>query len=290
MKTILFNRRKFLKTSTLGIVGGCLAGGLATAWALRPAELLLRPPGALEEDLFLASCIKCGQCLQVCPPQVIELAGIDQGIGIGTPYITPRAGACILCKGLPCVLSCPTGALDHQINHGTEANMGLAVFTGKETCLARDGENDLIARLKQLAQKADDLKKRAKIQLLQDLLERLSSSEKKRFKQNFNLQDESFGQISHVTGTWKTTEWERLVAFAETLESLQESCRVCLDTCPIKEVNPIVFYQVADSTSENPGFEPIVQSSCVGCGVCEMNCPTATASIQVMPRLKGKHN
>ncbi|MCP4370457.1 MAG: twin-arginine translocation signal domain-containing protein, partial [Deltaproteobacteria bacterium] len=94
------SRRKFLKASTLVVTGTAVAYGAVSVPLLRKDRLLLRPPGALEEDVLLASCIKCGQCLQVCPPQVIKLAGIGQGFGIGTPYIIPREGGCILCSGL----------------------------------------------------------------------------------------------------------------------------------------------------------------------------------------------
>ncbi|MBW2707616.1 MAG: 4Fe-4S binding protein [Deltaproteobacteria bacterium] len=70
------SRRKFLKASTLVVVGSAIAYGAVSVPLLRKDRVLLRPPGALDEDIFLASCIKCGQCLQVCPPQVIKLAGI----------------------------------------------------------------------------------------------------------------------------------------------------------------------------------------------------------------------
>ncbi|MBW1695375.1 MAG: 4Fe-4S dicluster domain-containing protein [Deltaproteobacteria bacterium] len=112
------SRRTFLKTSTLIVTGSAIAYGAVSVPLLRSDRLLLRPPGALDEDVFLASCIKCGQCLQVCPPQVVKLAGISQGFGIGTPYIVPRQGGCILCSGLPCVLACLTGALDHNLSLG----------------------------------------------------------------------------------------------------------------------------------------------------------------------------
>jgi len=144
MKKAITRRFFFKKTSTAVIAGGAVVYGVAGVPLLKSKELLLRPPGALDEDTFLASCIKCGQCLQVCPPQVIDLAGISQGLGIGTPFIVPQQGACILCKGLPCVLACPTGALDHQISEGKEAAMGLAVLSKPETCLARKGENDIL--------------------------------------------------------------------------------------------------------------------------------------------------
>ncbi|MEZ5722627.1 MAG: 4Fe-4S binding protein [Paracoccaceae bacterium] len=48
----------------------------------------LRPPGALDEQFF-ASCIKCGQCVQVCPVQAIKLGDGDEGYGFGVPHIMP---------------------------------------------------------------------------------------------------------------------------------------------------------------------------------------------------------
>ena len=92
MKKAITRRFFFKKTSTAVIAGGAVVYGVAGVPLLKSKELLLRPPGALDEDTFLASCIKCGQCLQVCPPQVIDLAGISQGLGIGTPFIVPQQG------------------------------------------------------------------------------------------------------------------------------------------------------------------------------------------------------
>jgi len=54
------SRRKFLKTSTLVVTGGAIAYGAVSVPLLRRNRRLLRPPGALDEDVFLASCLKCG--------------------------------------------------------------------------------------------------------------------------------------------------------------------------------------------------------------------------------------
>jgi len=68
-------RRKFLRTLVMGfgVVGASLLGYLPVAGRWRER---IRPPGALDEHDFLASCIKCGQCVQVCPVEAIHLAGI----------------------------------------------------------------------------------------------------------------------------------------------------------------------------------------------------------------------
>ncbi len=132
MKT---ERREFMQYSTLGILGLVLAGGVVGAPYLKTEEHRLRPPGAVEEDRFLALCIKCGQCLQVCPYHSIELADFAKGYGMGTPYIDARQRGCYLCGAVPCVLACPSGALDHDTEKPEDVKMGIAVLINPESCL-----------------------------------------------------------------------------------------------------------------------------------------------------------
>ena len=58
------SRRELILTSALGIVA---APVLSVSASERPSEKLIRPPGALAEDKFLSKCIRCGECLKVCP-------------------------------------------------------------------------------------------------------------------------------------------------------------------------------------------------------------------------------
>jgi polyferredoxin len=74
-------------------------------------DLLLRPPGALNEEAFLSRCIRCGECMKVCPNNslhpTLDQAGIE---GLWTPTLVPRIGycepSCVLCSEV-----CPTGAI-----------------------------------------------------------------------------------------------------------------------------------------------------------------------------------
>ena len=72
---------------------------------------LVRPPGALTESEFLNRCIKCGQCMRVCPTNVIQPTLGEAGMaGFWTPRLDMLVGycepTCTLCGGV-----CPTGAI-----------------------------------------------------------------------------------------------------------------------------------------------------------------------------------
>lgn len=136
MAKVQTERREFMKYSTLGILGLVLAGGVGLSPYLLAEETRLRPPGAVDEHEFLGLCIKCGQCLQVCPYHAIELADWGKGHGVGTPYIDATSRGCWACEAVPCVLACPTGALDHSCEKAEDIHMGIAVLEFPKTCLA----------------------------------------------------------------------------------------------------------------------------------------------------------
>jgi polyferredoxin len=76
------------------------------------SPLAIRPPGAVEELEFLKRCVKCGQCMRVCPSNVIQPALIEAGLeGVWTPVLNMRYGACEQNCAL-CGQVCPTGAIE----------------------------------------------------------------------------------------------------------------------------------------------------------------------------------
>jgi len=133
-------RRRLLRSALVGGAVTCatLLGLLGRREA--QAEELLRPPGALDEKDFLAACIKCGQCVQVCPVSAIRLGDLQDGVGNGVPHILAREQACdFSCDATQCVLACPTGALSHLIDKKEQSRMGVARLVAPDACLARKG-------------------------------------------------------------------------------------------------------------------------------------------------------
>lgn len=121
----------------LGIAGTAGVCGLGVTFLAdqSKANPLLRPPGALEEADFLASCIKCGQCIQVCPFGSLSLLDLSGGINTATPYIDPAKRGCYLCDLFPCILCCPSGALDDKVEKIEQVKMGIAYITEPKECL-----------------------------------------------------------------------------------------------------------------------------------------------------------
>ena len=110
-----------------------------TAASLEAAadERVIRPPGAVDEKEFLARCVRCGECMKVCPNNAVHPAMFEAGLeGLWTPILIPRMGHC----EQPCTLCgqvCPTGAiseLTHKEKVGRPVRLGQA-FIDRGRCL-----------------------------------------------------------------------------------------------------------------------------------------------------------
>lgn len=139
-------RREFMGYVPRVLVTGAASGlglslmGLVLRRQSRPkADSLdapvLRPPGAVEEAQFLSQCIRCQRCHDACPVGAIRLAGPDDQVASGTPFIKADDTACNLC--LKCTQSCPTEALTPLLKK-EEVRMGVAVVD-KRTCVSHNG-------------------------------------------------------------------------------------------------------------------------------------------------------
>lgn len=248
-------RREFMRSAALavGVVG---AAGLGYYPVAKGGYIRLRPPGALAEKEFLASCIKCGQCVQVCPVEAIKLADIFDGFGIGTPYIEARPQACdFSCDGLQCVLACPTGSLTHEINYPHETRMGFARLSRPTKCLAMQGKG-----FKGLARGAD-----FKGALRYDDIDRWNPLPVAEHEYDLELCDLCMRQCP--------------------IEIRRSQCDAGkppsgdANQCPPKKA--IELISIEDGSA---AMKPVVLEGCVGCGVCEMICPVDPAAIVIDAR------
>jgi ferredoxin len=103
-----------------------------------PERPHLYPPGAIDEATFLATCYRCGSCVNACPANAIFLLDQNAGDAAGAPVIDPDRAACVLCKGLPCTQACVSGALRPLSDPGL-VRMGIAELYGP-LCVRSRGE------------------------------------------------------------------------------------------------------------------------------------------------------
>lgn len=94
----------------------------------------LRPPGAVEEKLFLERCTGCADCLEACPHDAIQTLTSND-----TPVIFPEESPCQLCEDLPCIGACEADAL-LPLAGRAQVNMGVAKVLPK-ICTAGNGCN-----------------------------------------------------------------------------------------------------------------------------------------------------
>jgi len=129
LKFKFFPDQKVTKTNPVGTqkidvsrrkVTASIIGGLAVVPLIRSGDafevnsnpLLIRPPGSTPENDFLAKCIRCGQCMRVCPNNALHPTFMESGLeGVWTPIMIARIGYCEPTCTL-CGQVCPTGAIE----------------------------------------------------------------------------------------------------------------------------------------------------------------------------------
>jgi ferredoxin-type protein NapG len=150
------NRRNFLTSifqlSATAVVAGSITAAFVEEDKNKP--LTLRPPGALKEEDFMKTCIRCGLCVEACKNrenkividgkeiETLKLAAPGDNAPIGTPYFIAREGPCFMCDEIPCMYACPTGALTPKMCEDDKGNvsidnakMGVAVID-PSSCIA----------------------------------------------------------------------------------------------------------------------------------------------------------
>lgn len=124
------------------IVAGLSGLGGAMLFAIHPQTSkksfnpwLIRPPGAIREDAFLAKCIRCGECMKVCPTTAVHPASLEAGLeGAWSPILNFNVGYCEYECNL-CSQVCPTQAIRLiEVPEKQKLKIGLA-YIDKNRCL-----------------------------------------------------------------------------------------------------------------------------------------------------------
>lgn len=99
--------RRYFLMSGVGLLAGVTVPGF-----LKPsADGMIRPPAAVEPDLFNILCCRCGNCNKACPTGII-IPHTDFGniMALMTPEIIFKSGYCLETCNL-CSRVCPSGAI-----------------------------------------------------------------------------------------------------------------------------------------------------------------------------------
>ena len=106
------SRRKVVFAGALGLVAAPALRNDGRVNDENFSAKMIRPPGSVEESEFLERCIKCDQCLNVCPTNVLQPATLQEGgiEAVWTPVMNFRIAHCQL-KCTLCSEVCPTGAI-----------------------------------------------------------------------------------------------------------------------------------------------------------------------------------
>jgi ferredoxin-type protein NapF len=126
-----------------GVIIGGMAG-IGSALLIRSSALgenrtfspeLVRPPCSVAEEEFLSKCIRCGECMKVCPTNALQPAFTEGGLGgLWTPILNMKLGYCEYECNL-CSQVCPTQAIKRMaLDQKKQVKIGMAFFD-KNRCL-----------------------------------------------------------------------------------------------------------------------------------------------------------
>jgi len=139
------SRRHFLTAGAAGL----LAAGMLKIGFSNPIKegYIIRPPGAVDEDVFLDRCVRCGKCIRVCSTAGggLQYADLKNGLErLWTPVLVPEVGYCEYNCNL-CGQVCPTGAIQPlNLKQKQKQKIGTAHFN-KTRCIPwYYGENCMV--------------------------------------------------------------------------------------------------------------------------------------------------
>ncbi len=103
------SRRQFVAAAAAGAGAVALLG--TGVWRGPVIPGLIRPPGAQDEGAFLSHCLRCSECMKVCPTSGLQPSLGQAGLeAFWTPVLASRLGYCdYSCTA--CGHVCPSGAI-----------------------------------------------------------------------------------------------------------------------------------------------------------------------------------
>jgi len=240
---------------------------------------LVRPPGALSEEDFLHRCVKCGQCMRICPTNVIQPADFSMGLeALWTPVLNFRIGSsgcqlnCIACGHL-----CPTAAirplsLDEKLGKGTYADRGPvkigAAFVDRGRCLPWAMDTPCIVCQENCPVSPKAITTREHFSVIQPLPDALTVA----WADAFNLE---FEQKSLAPDRYGTGDFHVRIR-GEAGGPLRPVLTNTEQRVTLSEVHPFDPVPLPGSRVDflirlqrpfvNPG-------RCIGCGICQHECP-----------------
>jgi polyferredoxin len=259
--------------------------GLAAVPAVRLAGLMsqnwnpgvIRPPGALAEEDFLQRCIKCDQCVRVCPTNVIQPATLEAGLeGLWTPLLNFRVGTsgcqlnCIACGNV-----CPTAAirpltLDEKLGRGGFADHGPlrlgTAFVDRDRCLPWAMNKPCIVCQENCPVSPKAIYIREEFQVIRDGARTISAVAADRL---------TLDGAALRSGTLGTGDY-----FVR-LENAAAGERHLITDNSAQDVKFAAPFATAPSAGDRIFLEARLQQPCVdpaqctGCGICEHECPVS---------------
>jgi ferredoxin len=235
----------------------------------------VRPPGSLSEKDFLNRCIKCGQCMRICPTNVIVPSGLFNGIeNLWTPVLnfTDGTSGCQL-NCTACGYVCPTSAIRSirlseklGINEFSERGpirIGTA-FVDRSRCLPWAMNTPCIVCQENCPVTPKAIYVTEKYETVRTGMKKILNVKDNEFK----VSGQPMEPGQYATGDYYLAS---NISGIETRYLISNNSQ---DTIMLNRENEIAFHEGNSVEIVVLLHQPVVDiKRCIGCGTCEHECP-----------------